>query len=288
MATTVMNKVISDEERVEARKAPLGNKMLKDKVAVVYGASGAVGSTAARAFAREGASVFLTGRSTSKLNKVAEEITSASLSTEVAEVDALDEQAVNHQLEKIFEKTGRIDISFNAIGIPLQGIEGTPLAELSTERFLFPVSTYTKAQFITAKAAARFMIRRKSGVILFHTPDPAHLAAPLMGGMAPAWASMESLSRNLSMELAPSGIRTVCVRTTGMPETETIIVSFGLHAQASGMTRQQLQGFIENMTHTKKLTTLAELANALVFASSDLSRGMTGAVLNLTGGKISD
>ena len=65
MVTTVMNKVISDEERVEARKAPLGNKMLKDKVAVIYGAAGAIGST-------------------SKLNKVAEEITSAGLSAEVA------------------------------------------------------------------------------------------------------------------------------------------------------------------------------------------------------------
>jgi NAD(P)-dependent dehydrogenase (short-subunit alcohol dehydrogenase family) len=262
--------------------------MLKDKVAVIYGAAGAVGSTAAHAFAREGAKVFLTGRSTSKLNKVAQEISSAGLSAEVAEIDALDEQGVNQHLEKTFEKTGRIDISFNAIGIPLQGIEGIPLIELPTERFLHPVSTYTKSQFITAKAAARFMIRRKSGVILFHTPDPARLAAPLMGGMASAWASMEALSRNLSMELASSGIRTICVRSTGLPETETISVSFGLHAQASGMTREQLQRFIENMTHTKRLTTLAELANGLVFASSDQLSGMTGAVLNLTGGKIPD
>jgi NAD(P)-dependent dehydrogenase (short-subunit alcohol dehydrogenase family) len=262
--------------------------MLKDKVAVIYGAAGAVGSTAAHAFAQEGAKVFLTGRSTSKLNKVAQEISSTDLSTEVAEVDALDEQGVNHHSEKTFEKTGRIDISFNATGIHLQGIEGTPLVKLPTESFLLPISIYTKSQFITAKAAAGFMIRRKSGVILFHTPNPARLAAPLMGGMAPAWASMEALSRNLSLELAPSGIRTVCVRSTGLPETETITVSFGLHAQASGMTREQLQGFMESMTHTKSLTTLAALANGLVFASSDQSSGMTGAVLNLTGGMISD
>jgi NAD(P)-dependent dehydrogenase (short-subunit alcohol dehydrogenase family) len=288
MDTTAMNKIVSDEEWVEARKTLPKKEMLKDKVAVIYGAAGAIGSTTAHAFAREGANVFLTGRSTSKLNKVTQEISSTGLSAEVAEVDALDEQGVNHHLEKTFGKTGRIDISFNAIGISLQGIEGIPLVELPTERFFLPISTYTKSQFITAKAAARFMIRRKSGVILFHTPDPARLAAPLMGGMAPAWASMEALSRNLSLELAPSGIRTVCVRTTGLPETETITVSFGLHAQASGMTRQQLQGFIENMTHTKRLTTLAELANALVFASSDQSIGMTGAVLNFTGGKISD
>jgi NAD(P)-dependent dehydrogenase (short-subunit alcohol dehydrogenase family) len=288
MDTMAMNKIVSEEESVEARNPLLRKETLKDKVAVIFGAAGAIGSTAAHAFAREGAIVFLTGRSTSKLTKVAEEISSDGLSAEVAEVDALDEHAVNHNLEKIFEKTGRIDISFNVIGIPLQGIEGTPLLELPTERFFLPISTYIKSQFITAKAAARFMIRRKSGVILFHTPDPARLAAPLMGGMSPAWASMEALSRNLSIELAPSGIRTVCVRTTGLPETETISVSFDLHAQASGMTRQQLQGFIENMTHKKRLTTLAELANALVFASSDQSSGMTGAVFNLTGGKISD
>jgi NAD(P)-dependent dehydrogenase (short-subunit alcohol dehydrogenase family) len=288
MDTTAMNKTVSDEKWDEAHKAPLENKKLKDKVAVIYGAAGAVGSTAAQAFAREGASVFLTGRSTSKLNKVAQEISSDNLSPEVAEVDALDEQGVNHHLEKTFEKTGRIDISFNATGIPLHGVEGTPLVKLSTESFLLPISTYTKSQFITAKAAARFMIRRKSGVILFHTPNPARLAAPLMGGMAPAWASMEALSRNLSLELASSGIRTVCVRTTGLPETETITVSFGLHAQPSGMTREQFQGFMEGMTHTKRLTTLGALANGLVFASSDQSSGMTGAVLNLTGGMISD
>ena len=79
---------------------------LENKVAVIYGAAGAIGSTAAHAFAREGARVFLTGRSTSKLNKVTEEISSAGLSAEIAEVDALDEQGVNQHLEKTFEKTG--------------------------------------------------------------------------------------------------------------------------------------------------------------------------------------
>jgi NAD(P)-dependent dehydrogenase (short-subunit alcohol dehydrogenase family) len=231
-----MNKIASDKEWIESRKALLKKETLKDKVVVIYGAAGAIGSTAAHAFAQEGATVFLTGRSISKLNKVADEISSADLSAEVAEVDALNEHVVNDHLEKTFEKTGRIDISFNATGIPLQGIEGISLIELLTVRFFLPLPTYTRSQFITAKAAARFMIRRKLGVILFHTPDPARSAAPLMGGMAPAWASLEALSRNLSLELAPSGIRTVCIRTTGLPEIETINDSFDLHAQASGMT----------------------------------------------------
>ena len=128
--------------------------MLKDKVAVIYGATGAIGSTAAHAFAREGARVFLTGRSTSKLNKVAQEISSASLSPEVAEVDALDEQGVNDHLEKTFEKTGHIDISFNAFGIPIQGIEE------------FPTVMFTDSKHVQPKYARQrglYMDRSKSG-----------------------------------------------------------------------------------------------------------------------------
>jgi NADP-dependent 3-hydroxy acid dehydrogenase YdfG len=83
MDRTDMNKIISDKEWIEARKALLKKETLKDKVVVIYGAAGAVGSTAAHAFAQEGATVFLTGRSISKLNKVADEISSADLSADL-------------------------------------------------------------------------------------------------------------------------------------------------------------------------------------------------------------
>lgn len=262
--------------------------ILKDKVAVIYGAAGTIGSTIAQAFAREGARVFLTGRSAAKLEKVAQTISSAGLKAEISEVDALDEQAVSRHLEKVFEDCGRVDISFNAIGIPQQGIQGVPLAELSAEQFFLPASTYIKSHFFTAKAAAKFMTRGKNGVILFHTPSQARLATPLMGGMSIAWASMEALSRDLSAELAPSGVRTITVRSTGLPETQLIDVVFGIHANALNITQKQFQEFIESTTHTKRSTTLSDLASTMVFAASDQSGGMTGAVLNLTGGMISD
>ena len=262
--------------------------LLKNKTAVVYAAAGAVGETVARAFAREGARVFLTGRSLEKLNSVAEKISADGFNAEVAEVDALDEQAVVRHLEWVVEKTGGIDVSFNAIGIPQTGIEGISLTELTTEKFLLPSAIYLKSHFITARAAARLMIQKQSGAILFHTPDPARLAARLNGGMAAAWASIESLSRNLSAELATRGIRTITVRSTALPETETIKTVFGMHAKALGVPFEQFQGMVESMNHTKRLTTLEELGNAMVFAASDGSKGMTGAVLNLTGGKIAD
>jgi NAD(P)-dependent dehydrogenase (short-subunit alcohol dehydrogenase family) len=67
--------------------------MLKNKVAVIYGGGGGIGGAVARAFAREGAKVFLTGRHRAPAEAVAKDIVSAGGSAEAAEVDALDEQA---------------------------------------------------------------------------------------------------------------------------------------------------------------------------------------------------
>jgi NAD(P)-dependent dehydrogenase (short-subunit alcohol dehydrogenase family) len=132
------------------------------------------------------------------------------------------------------------------------------------------------------------MLKKRSGVILIHTPEPARLGAPLVGGMAPAWAAMEALSRDLSAEFAAQGVRTVCLRSTGLPETATIDVVFGLHAKAIGISREQFQAMLEGMSHIRRSTTLKEVAEAAVFAVSDLASSMTGAVVNLTGGRIAD
>jgi enoyl-[acyl-carrier-protein] reductase (NADH) len=132
------------------------------------------------------------------------------------------------------------------------------------------------------------MIDKKSGVILMHTPSPARLGTPLVGGMGPAWAAMEALNRNLSAEFAVHGIRAVCLRTSGLPETRTIEVVFGLHAKALGISREQFQGFIDGMSHRKRSSTLAEVADTAVFLASDHACGMTGTVADLTGGLVAD
>jgi NAD(P)-dependent dehydrogenase (short-subunit alcohol dehydrogenase family) len=262
--------------------------LIENKSAVIYGAGGAVGSAVARAFAREGASVFLTGRNLARVEALAGQITGAGGRAEAAVVDALDERAVEQHLDGVVEKTGRVDISFNAIGIPQRGIQGMPLSELAVESFMLPVTTYARAHFLTARGAARRMVPKRSGVILLHTPEPARIGAPLVGGMGPAWAALEGLTRSLSAELGPYGVRVVCVRSTGIPETATIDVVFGAHAKAMGITRQQFQGLMESMAHTRRSTTLAELTSVAAFLVSDRASGMTGTVANLTGGEVVD
>jgi NAD(P)-dependent dehydrogenase (short-subunit alcohol dehydrogenase family) len=260
-------------------------KRLENKVAVIYG-DGTVGGAIAKSFAREGAKVFLTGRTVKKLDAIAEQILSDGGTIETAQLDALDEKAVEKYISEVIRKAGKIDISFNAIGIPQKGIQGIPLTELSVESFSLPITTYTQSHFITAKAAASRMIKQGYGVILMHTPNASHISPPFVGGMVPAWSAIEALCRSLSVECGEQGVRSVCLLTTGIPETPLIDEVWEIHGKAHGITFEQFHSMMEGNTHRKRLTTLKELTNAAVFVASDEGSAITGTTLNLTAGMI--
>ncbi len=254
--------------------------LLSQKNAVIYGASGGIGGAVARAFAREGATVFLTGRD-------ADEIRAAGGKAEAAHVDALDEAAIEKHLSDVEAKAGSVDISFNAIGIPDTKIVGVPLAELDVEQFSLPITAYTRSYFLTARLAARHMLPHKSGVIMTVTALPARMGSPLNGGYGPAQAAKEALTRDLSYEFAPQGIRVVGLRPHGIPETSTMTEVFDTKAKAA-MTWEQFQGYLASTTHTRRVMRLSEVANMAVFMASDQASGMTGTTVNLTMGSLDD
>jgi NAD(P)-dependent dehydrogenase (short-subunit alcohol dehydrogenase family) len=262
--------------------------MLGEKIAVVYGAGGGIGGAVARAFAREGARVFLTGHDLASVEIVAKEIESEGGSAEVAQVDALDEQAVDTHLRYVMGDAGRVDISFNAVGIPNENIVGVPLIELDVEQFSLPLESYTTSYFLTARLAARRMVASGSGVIMTVTATHSREGIPLVGGYGPAQAAKEALTRDLSVELAPHGIRVVGLRPQAMPETRTIKNAYDPRADASGMTWEQWQEMLASRTHPRRLMTLEEMSNVAVFMASDLASGMTGTTVNLTMGRLDD
>src|SRR6266851_6349125 len=262
--------------------------MLKDKVAVIYGAGGPIGGAVARACAGEGVKVFVTGRLRAPVDAVAEDIVSGGGSAEAATIDALDEQAVDRHLQYVVDRAGRVDISFNAAGIPNTKIVGVPLAELDVEQFSLPITAYATSYFLTARLAARRMIPNKSGVIMTVTALHSRTGLPLVGGYGPAQAAKEALTRDLSAELAPHGIRVVGLRPQGMPETRTIREAYEPRAMASGMTWEQWQVMLASKTHPRRLMTLEEMANVAVFMASDKASGMTGTTVNLTMGSLDD
>jgi NAD(P)-dependent dehydrogenase (short-subunit alcohol dehydrogenase family) len=262
--------------------------MLDDKVAVIYGAGGAVGSAVARAFAPEGAKLFLTGRKLAPVDVVAKEVASAGGSAEAAAVDALDERAVDEHLQAVIDQAGRVDISFNAVGIPDTNIVGVPLVELDVEQFSLPITAYATSYFLTARTAARRMVANKSGVIMTVTALPSRTGTPLNGGYGPAQAAKEALTRELSAELAPQGIRVVGLRPHGMPETDSLKEVSDAKAKGSGRTWEQFQELVASTNHARRGMTLEEVANLAVFMASDKASGMTGTTVNLSMGSLDD
>jgi NAD(P)-dependent dehydrogenase (short-subunit alcohol dehydrogenase family) len=262
--------------------------MLNGKIAVIYGAGGAIGAATARVFAREGAKVFLTGRRQATLRPVAEAIQKAGGFADVAEVDALDERAVDAHLARVVEQNGQIDVSFNAVGFPNAAILGVPLVDLELERLTAPLLDYTASFFLTARLAARRMLPRRSGVIMSVTALHARMGLPVVGGYGLAMAAKEALTRQLSVELAPHGIRVLGLRPYAMPETPTIRNAYEPRAKTSGLSWEQWQEMLAGRTHARRLMKLDELTELAAFLASDRGSGMTGTTVNLTLGSVDD
>ena len=232
-----------------------------------------MGGAVARAFAREGASIFLAGRTLSKLDMVAEEIVAAGGTAETAELDAFDQKEVETHLAGMAERAGSIDVCFNAVGIT--AVQGTPLVDMSLEDFLAPITEAARTHFVTATAAARRMTAQGSGVIVMLSSSSARESRHRMGGFNLACASIEAFTRSLAGEVGGSGVRVVCLRPNFTPETTPEV------------SEADIQPLLED-TLLGRLPRLAEVAGAAVFAASDQSGAMTGAVLNLTCGAIVD
>ena len=257
--------------------------LLEGKNAVVYGGGGKVGGAVARAFASGGARVFLAGRTLATLQEVAEDIASAGGVAETAQVDALDEQAVEKHIGEVMERAGSVDISFNAISI--QDVQLIPLVEMSREDFASPIMTGTTTHHLTARAAARRMAERGSGVILTLSASAVRAYVPgvYVGGFGIACVAIEALTKQLAAELGPRGIRAVCLRLEGIPESWE-----GISTEDWSAPTEEIEAALKARSLLGRVTTLADVGNAAAFLASDRAGATTGTVANLTSGTVVD
>jgi NAD(P)-dependent dehydrogenase (short-subunit alcohol dehydrogenase family) len=263
-----------------------GSELLAGKTAIIHGGGGAIGGAAALVFAREGARVFLAGRTRVRLQEVADRVQAAGGEVEIAVVDALDAAAVETHAESVTARAQRIDVVLNAIG--LVHVQGKSFADQTLDEFAAPVIGYTRAHFIIAKAAARAMIRQRSGVILALSTPGSVLPGPGFMGYGVACAALEAMTRHLAGELGESGVRAVCLRADAIPEALTRSHSreiFSEVAIAHGSTPEaMLAVHAERYTLLRRLPTLQQVADAAAFFASDRAAATTGAIVNLTCG----
>ena len=252
--------------------------ILQNKNAIIYGAGGSIGSTIAKAFAKAGAKVFLTGRNLSSVQNVVDEIIALGGKAQVAQVDALDEASVNDHLSTILEKAGSIDISFNCIG--LEVVQNLPLIEMSVEDFVRPSQIAMRSHFLTATAAAKAMKEQGGGVILSLTATPGGIGYPYTAGFAPACAAMETFYQNLASEVGIYNIRAVNMRSGGSPDS-------AVFKRAIDTMPDVMTGVLHKMkgdTMLKALPLMADIANLAVFLVSDLAAKITGVTIDITCG----
>lgn len=246
---------------------------LENKNAVVYGAAGAMGGAVARAFAREGARVFLAGRTQASLDKLADEIRRDGGAAETAQVDATDRPAVESHADQVAAAAGSIDISFNAISFSV--VQGVPLVDMSLEDFMVPVTQLCRTHFVTATTAARHMAAQGSGVIILLSATSAKESRHQMGGFSLANAGIETLTRTLAGEVGRQGVRVVGIRSNLTPET------------IPGITEADTASLVNN-TLLGRLPRLAEIADTAVYLASPAAGAMTAATVNLSCGAIID
>jgi NAD(P)-dependent dehydrogenase (short-subunit alcohol dehydrogenase family) len=252
--------------------------LLQNRNAIIYGAGGSLGGAVARALAKAGAKVFVTGHKLDPVKKLAEEIQAGGDKAEAAEVDALNPEQVNDFIDQLVARAKTLDISFNAIG--LKDTQGVPLTDMSLDDFVRPVTIAMNTQFITSTAAGRVMTKQGSGVILSLTATPGGIGYANVGGFGPACCAIESFARDLASELGPYGIRVVNIRSGGSPDSRVF-----KEAMAQG--GERAKEFIKKMeedTMLKKLPMMEDIANTAVFLASDLAGKITGCTVDVTCG----
>lgn len=245
--------------------------LLDGKVAVIYG-GGAISGAVASAFTREGARVFLAGRNAQRLADVAGSVAATGGAIETTQLDALDERAVGAHADEVVSAAGSLDVSFNLISI--QDVQGTPLTDMPLADFERPVVTALRSTFITARAAARHMMRRRSGVVLMFGGYGDPPRGYNLGGLQVAFQALEAFRRNLAAELGPHGVRVVTLQTAGIVDT--------IPPDLQG--RDQIVAAFTARSMLGRAATLADVGNVACFAASDWARTLTATAINMTCG----
>lgn len=251
---------------------------LAGKNALVFAATGAIGSEVARTFARAGAHVFLSGRTTNILEQLADEIRTAGGRASTAVVDATNADAVAAYVEQVASEAGRIDTAFNAIGLPPREL-GYPArsTEQELDDFFRPLHIILGSTFLTSRTVGAQMIRQGSGALITLSAILSIWTPAYMAGIAATCAAIEGLTRSLAGEFGPAGVRVNCVRANAMVETRTIAET------GAGLARLDYQPAMIPTLLGRPIS-IGETAATVAFLASDAASGITAQVLTVAAG----
>ena len=250
---------------------------LKDKVAVVFAASGEIAGAVARSFAQHGAKVYVTARNLDVVKALAQEIKASGGRAEGAKVDALNETEIDGFLKNVTSDNGRLDVVFNGIAVDYSEMGGRPSTAVATlEQFMAPMKKICGSQFLTSRVAAKYMIQTRSeGTILLLTAAASRSKIPNLGGFSAACAAVEGLTRVMAAELGEDGIKVICICSGALMETKRISGWIESAAKQYGIPVEQLVAQYKAFDILKTSPTLKQVGETAAFLASE-----TGVVFN--------
>jgi NAD(P)-dependent dehydrogenase (short-subunit alcohol dehydrogenase family) len=178
-------------------------------------------------------------------------------------------------------RAGSVDVSFNLI--TRGDVQQIPLVDMTTSDLMRAVTNGLTSNFITARAAARQMIKQGFGVILHLNSGSARGTMPMMGSTGPADAAIETFMRYLAAEIGPHGVRVVGLYTAGVADTLTR-EKLAQVGGGGGIDPADVERAIAGMAMLRRAPRLTQVADVAAFLASDRASGITGTIVNVTCG----
>lgn len=242
--------------------------MLDGKVAVVTGGTRGIGLEIVRTFLENGAKVVLFGSREESVNGAVSLLKEENSEYQVSGYypNLVDEKEVSLVFEEINQEYGRIDILVNNAGLS----SSTPLLEYTIEEFDKIMDINVKAVFVLSKVAVPYLKETK-GVILNTSSMVSMYGQPSGVGYPASKFAVNGITKSLSRELAPMGIRVNAV-APGVTETDMV----------KNLPKEMIEPLIKTIP-LGRIGTTRDIANAFLFLASDSASYITGTILNVDG-----
>lgn len=263
----------------ERQKGPLTTldaKPLKDKVAIITGASRGIGRGIALGFADAGATVVLTARSMKDLNAVATEVEARGARALVLHMDAYDYDEVEGIVDETSREFGRLDVLVNNAG-GSRNVEGGWLGFMETSHRaledLFRLNLFSP--YVAAQKAARAMMEQRDGVIINITSTMAFYPSARVQPYSAAKVALQELTKLWAIELGPYNIRVNAIGPgpVASAQIDKIVVT------------QEDRAAVDASVPLGRIGQPEDVAGAAVFLASDAARWITGAAILISGGR---
>jgi NAD(P)-dependent dehydrogenase (short-subunit alcohol dehydrogenase family) len=261
---------------------------LKDKVAVVFAASGEIAGAVARSLSQHGARVYVTARNLDAVKTLVQEIKAGGGTAEAAKVDALNETEIDNFLKKVVSDNGQLDIVFNGIGVTYSEMGGRPPTTVATlGQFMSPMEKICGSQFLTSRVAAKYMIQTQSeGTILLLTAALSRSKIPNLAGITAASAAVEGLTRVMAAEWGGDGIKVICICAGALLETTRIAGWIEGAAKQYGVHPEQVISKYKAFDILKAGPTLKQLGETAAFLASEPGVVFNSHIVDVDCGKL--